>query len=102
MIDVADTAPELDVEEQASVLLDVISAALGEALSQGVELDLGLLEGLSLDAAGEGDIKLVLKHAGKDPVEVVVPSDVVMEALGEVGMEESPEEEASEGEVQDL
>ena len=102
MIDVAETAQDLDMEEQASVLLDVISAALAEALAQGAELDLALLEGLSLDAAGEGEIKLVLKHSGKDPVEVAVPSEVVMEALGEVGMEESPEEEASEGEVQDI
>ena len=89
---------ELTPEEQASVLLEVMAVSLAEALAQGVVFDLAMTESLSIAASGEGDIKLSIKSMDGSTAEVLVPAASVQEALGEVGSEESPEQESAEGE----
>jgi hypothetical protein len=92
MIDIEqEEVMDLSVEEQASVLLDVFGAVLAEAVAQGLPLDLSLLDKLSLEPAGEGDIKLTVKMYEQDAVEYVVPVAVVEEALGELAMPEEKE-----------
>jgi|APGre2960657404_1045060.scaffolds.fasta_scaffold142371_2 hypothetical protein len=98
MIDTAGVTDELSSEEQASVLLEVASVALAEALSQGVMVDLDTFESMTVLTTPDGDVKFTFKAAGADPVEILVPVETVQEALGEVGSDESSSEETAEGE----
>jgi len=83
---------DLDQEETLMVLHDIFAAAIGEAVAQGVVLDLETLTGLSLKTLEDGGVSLVLEMDGTEPKEVKVSPEVIYEVLGVEDTEEEVQE----------